>query len=986
MRVSKSKVVSLPWALYFSVAGLGVALISMVAFSFLSGREIAARYAPLVDAAMEIKLEATLAHLWFEELISGDAHESIDEVWTHIEQSMWYTRAMLQGGSNEEGTFPAVNDPKLVAILLQVLEKQKHFYGMAKERWENRQSIDVGIDSPMDQRFDALFGEFLQLADDVETLLQRSLQRELLAFERLQYVLFGAILLLSLVVAVILHGYLRRREADLAALKDQEERIRVTLNSIGDAVIATDTRGRVQRMNRVAEELTGWAWEDALEQDLSTVFVIINTDTREAVENPVARVMESGKVVGLANHTTLVSKDGFERQIADSGAPIRDMDGYVSGVVLVFRDVSEEYASRQRLRESESRFRALFEHAPLPFQSLDARGNFLDVNSTWLEILGYDKDEVLGRWFGDFISLEYKTIFDGDASLFGEGCLMDGVEFKMLKKRGGVILARFNSRVQLDERGRFLCAHCMFTDITERRKFEDALRESEQRFRNILDKVELVAVQGYDSMRRLFYWNNASERLYGYNKQEAVGRCLDELIFPESERGEFLHALNEWLTSGTPPMAREMLLRHKNGQDVPVYMFFVAQENISGTKEMYCIDVDISVIKKAQAALIEAKEQAEAANKAKATFLANMSHELRTPLNAIVGMQQLLTTTSLSREQQEFVDHALGSARRLTGLVSDILDFSRAEAGKMKVEGVAFDLRNVLQGIEQLHRPSCEAKGLSLEWHVAGKIPKVLRGDQGKLVQVLDTLVGSAVGFTEAGSVEVWSYPLFESQSRVSLLFEVSDSGVGLKNESFDPLFEAFGQGDEFVTRAGLGLSLVKRLVEMQGGEIAASSVPDQGSRFLFCLPFAKDRELPQDDLVEVGSTAADVFAIRVLVADEDEFSRRNITKLLKKFGCSVAAVADGGEVLLQLGEKHYDVLLMDVQMLLGDGVAVSTAIRGGKAGAGNVDIPIVALSAFAMAGDEEQLQAMGVDGYLASPLAIRVLREVITAACGKAA
>lgn len=549
------------------------------------------------------------------------------------------------------------------------------------------------------------------------------------------------------------------------------------------------------------------------------------------------------------------------------------------------------------------------------------------------------------------------------------------VEHRIVRRDGEIrhIVVRY--RLIRDEKGRPVKTIGANQDFTERKRIEEALAANEQRFRTLLDDVDMVAVQGYDQDRRVIYWNKASQRLYGYAEAEALGRNLEDLIIPGPLREAVIQGVRDWLDNGTPIAAGELELVRKDGAAVPVYSSHVMQETASGKKEMYCIDVDLTGIKKAHDQLLQAKEAAESANRAKSEFLANMSHEIRTPLNGVMGMLQILKDTELDGEQHQFIDLALESSRRLTRLLSDILDLSRVEAGKLQIQAEVMDFAGVVRQLAALHEPVSLQTGVRFEVALHPALPGAVVGDSIRLQQILTNLIGNAFKFTTSGSVVLEACPLpGRRPGEAMVLFTVTDTGCGMDDGILGKLFEPFVQASQGATRryqgAGLGLSIVKRIVELMGGTLAVESEPGAGTTFFVAIPFV---QTPQGMAVEhEGARTESASAqggLRILVAEDDIVSSLAITRQLAKRGHGVHVARDGRQALDALRKTAFDLVLMDVQMPVMDGVAATRRIRAGEVGKARSKTPIIAMTAFAMAGDREAFLAAGMDDYVAKPV-----------------
>ncbi|AGW14879.1 PAS domain S-box protein [Megalodesulfovibrio gigas] len=640
-----------------------------------------------------------------------------------------------------------------------------------------------------------------------------------------------------------------------------------------------------------------------------------------------------------------------------------------------------EAESRQTelaLRQSENTLKSIFRAAPVGV-GLVVNRTFARMNEKLFAMTGFSEQELLGRNARMLYPDEDEYEFVGrekyrQISEYGTGT----VETRWQRKDGRIIDVLLSS-TPLDQENWSNGVIFTALDISKRKAAEGALRQAQQEFQSIFEnsQVGILLLRGG---RNIALANQRLADILGYESPgELAGTGVRALHLDEAHFLEFGEQYYKPLAWGRQTQV-EYQLRKKDGTAIWCIISGTALDPSDLEKGVIWVMDDLTRRKTLEAQLTATKEAAEAANLAKSEFLANMSHEIRTPLNGIMGMLQLLQLTAVDAEQVEYITTAVQSSRRLTRLLSDILDLSRVEAGKMDIAMQPFDFTDAMEAVLQLFAPAATQKHLQLCMHIHPAIPPRLLGDAARLQQVLSNLIGNAIKFTNTGSVAVDAYPLpVRHAEEYRVLFSVTDTGIGIPEDKLALLFKPFTQVSQGYTRefqgAGLGLSICKRLVDLMGGNIAIESEPGVGTSFYFCVTFGAASCPIGTDPAPLQKTTP---RSSILLVEDDPTNRYTIQRLTERLGYIVQAVADGRQALDFLKTSPVDLILMDIQMPVMDGVEATRRIRAGEAGQDKAGVPIIALTAYAMTGDKERFLDAGMDGYLAKPVELETLQEAI--------
>jgi len=516
-----------------------------------------------------------------------------------------------------------------------------------------------------------------------------------------------------------------------------------------------------------------------------------------------------------------------------------------------------------------------------------------------------------------------------------------------------------------------------FRDITAAMQNELRLQISEQRLRATLERTPNIAVQWFDAQARVIYWNRASELLYGWQSDEAMGKTLDCLTHSRQQAAIFAAQLPEIEAHGGSIGPTEYVNHHRDGGVRYVLATIFAIPGVGEQAVYACMAVDITERKVMERELLEAKRLAEAANRAKSDFLANMSHEIRTPLNAIIGLSYLCQDQPLAPRPRDYLDKIQHASKALLGIVNDVLDFSKIEAGKIDVEYREFELQTLVQEVFEIFTVPASRKNLRLLTHIDTKLPQRLLGDEQHLLQVLRNLLSNAVKFTEHGEI-ILSIDGKPHHDRWLLQFCISDTGIGMSSAETEQLFQPFTQADSSISRrfggTGLGLAICKRLVEVMGGCIGVDSQPGSGSRFWFTVEVktSEQRQTPRKEpLTSFADKALPLNGKAVLLVEDNVLNQTVATGFLQRLGIDVVVANHGEEALQHLDQQNFAAVLLDLQMPVMDGFETARRIRQRSDGA---DLPLIAMTAAVSEHDRLSCINVGMNDHIAKPINPRQL------------
>jgi PAS domain S-box-containing protein len=690
----------------------------------------------------------------------------------------------------------------------------------------------------------------------------------------------------------------------------------------------------------------------------------------------------------LTGHTPLFSsehrlrcRDGSYRWVLSRGLITqRDAQGRPLLLTGLNIDITDRKQVEAQLLAAALRLSATIDSLHRGILLVDEEQRIVQVNAAFCKIFGLDlpPERLIGSTDWEIAQLAKHNFPDEEDFLqyVRKTIVQREQRFDdLVVLRDGRVLQRYFVPVWQDKNN---IGHLWkFEDITERYQAEQTLKRQEEKYRNIIDNMQLGLVE-MDLSYRVLYANRSYCQMVGYTEEELHNQPLHPLIL----RAETLPALREQLTDRQRGIAGSYELEITTKQGERKWLFIGAAPFYDDDKQpvgTIGINLDITHQKHLEQNLREAKQQAEDSARAKELFLANMSHEIRTPMNAILGMSQLLAKTPLAPRQSNFLHAITTSAQNLLVIINDILDISKLDAGKMTIERVGFNVARLCEQVEKTMLYKAEEKGLRFVTRVDPLVPDVVLGDPYRITQVLLNLASNSVKFTEKGSVTVECEVAGYFGGQVLVAFSVSDTGIGIDPSYLNNIFQEFSQEDSSVTRkfggTGLGLSISRSLVRLMGCELAIESEKNLGttSHFCLCLSIGTVGDLPPHKSAPITNPQA-LRGKQVLLVEDNEYNRLLAKTFLTNAGLRVTEAEHGEEAIACVREQTFDLILMDVQMPVLDGFQTTRYLRQEL----GLTMPIIALTASAINGEKEKCLAVGMSDYLTKPFYENELLQLV--------
>ncbi|WP_414620618.1 PAS domain S-box protein [Calothrix sp. CCY 0018] len=783
-------------------------------------------------------------------------------------------------------------------------------------------------------------------------------------------------------------------------LNQKQAEFEAIFNSLPDALILTDDTRCIRMLNPGFTNLFGYQREALIGKSPEVLYPNSDDFHKYRFELSDANCDIDAESCEIKPYEINFRRRNGEIFVSETlKTAVKDSQGNVFGFLKLIRDISYRKQAEADLRNSEERFRSLYLRTPVMLHSMDKDGKIIDASNYWLDKLGYERQEVIGKKFISFLTCESRSFAEVILpEFFRNGSCWD-IPYQFVCKNGEVIDTLLSAIADKDENEVIIRTLAVIIDITERKKAEAALRESEARFKTMADSAP-VLIWMCDANSKAVFFNKAWLEFTGNSLEQQLGEAWLESIHAE-DRNLCYETLCR-VSDESQPIEIQFRIR---GVDAQYYWMLgrqVARLNVEGEIIGYigsCIDITAIEnakeqltlanyqLEKSAMQLSRAKEAAESTNQAKSSFIAHMSHELRTPLNGILGFAQILQADdTLTKEQLQKIDTIHQSGEHLLTLLNDILNLSKIEANQLELELKDIPFPLFIEKINSIINVRAQQKNIAFNYQALSPLPAVIRGDETRLRQVLLNLLGNAVKFTDKGDINfsVSNLGKCEESTRNNkdclIRFKIADTGIGILPEKAKEIFLPFHQltqDDSINEGSGLGLTISQEIVNLMGGEIIVDSTPGKGSAFYFdiCVSEIENAQINTDINLEIQPIGIKGKHPKVLVIDDNKINRAVVTSYLENLGFQIDRAINGKQGLEKVESFKPDLILMDLVMPVMDGFEATQALRNNPQ---FKDLPIIAVSANAMFDAQLSSYRTGCNAFLSKPIDLKLLIKSI--------
>ena len=779
-----------------------------------------------------------------------------------------------------------------------------------------------------------------------------------------------------------------RKQAE-QALQKSEANYKQLFDNSPAGIYQIDFRtGKLLKANDIICEYFGCSQEEIT--SINPNDILTNESRQLLLER--AKKMKSGEKITENTEFEIVDKDGKSRWLQLNNKYIYD-SGNIIGSDVVAHDITERKLMEKEMQESETKFRTIFEAFEDVYFETEMNGNITVISPSVYKVTGWKPEELIGH----SAILFYPNPEDRSViltAILNNGHVND-YELNLVMRDSSQVVASLSAHLAYDSSGTAIRMIGTLRDITERKRAENELHESENKYRQLIenshDIIYTINLEGIFTFVSPSWTKNI-----GHLEREVVGKPFQTFIHPD-DFGRLKMILQQSIEKSERSVNVEYRAQHADGswrwyntnsiplkdKDGTIIGFEGSASDITERKQA---EEKMIVMNRQMEVTMERANkmafQAELGTIAKNRFLANMSHEIRTPLSGLIGMTGLLLDTPLTDKQRRYAEKINTSGEALLEVLNDILDYSKIEAGKMTYERIPFSVEKVIDEVVKVFGPRATEKVISLSSTIDPELPTALLGSPQHLTQIISNLIGNAVKFTSIGKIEIAVRVQKQNATDVELAISVRDTGIGMTKAGLSKLFQAFSQADSSTTRrfggTGLGLAISKQLVELMGGTIQVESTPGSGSVFTVSISFPITTETQVTDLQKSqGMPHVKFTGVRALVAEDHEINREIIVELLRQRGIEADIAKNGREAVEMVRAQDYDILFMDIEMPEMDGITATRKIR--NLGRDSIDrLPVIAMTAHGLTGDREKSMAAGMNDHLTKPISPDILSAAL--------